>query len=94
MIHVAEIQHAVAKHYGLTMADLRGPGRKRVFIAPRHVAMYLARRMTPQSFRQIGSRFGGRDHTTVLSACQKIKRLRASDPQLSEDISAIVRMIP
>lgn len=94
MIRVAEIQHAVAKHYGVTMAEIRGPGRKRAFIAPRHIAMYLSRRMTPQSFRQIGLRFGGRDHTTIHSACQKIKRLRANDPQISADIGAIVRMIP
>lgn len=94
MIRVAEIQHAVATHYGLTMADLRGPGRKRVLIAPRHVAMYLSRRMTPQSFRQIGLRFGGRDHSTVRSAWVKIKDLRAADPAIGEDIRAIVRMIP
>lgn len=94
MIRVAEIQHAVAKHYGLTISDLRGPERAFRVSRPRMVAMYLARRMTVRSYQQIGNSFGGRDHTTALSAFRRITDLRASDPELQDDVKAIVRLIP
>jgi chromosomal replication initiator protein len=70
----------VANHFGLTAADLTGKSRTKTVAEARGLAMYVARRLTDASYAQIGRQFGGRDHTTVLHACQKITRLVAKEP--------------
>lgn len=94
MIRVAEIQHAVAQHFGLTIADLRGTARERRVARPRQVAMYLSRRMTTRSLQEIGNQFGGRDHTTVLYASRHITKLRDNDPDLHDDVREVLKLIP
>ena len=77
---IEAIQREVASYFGVKLHDLKGPKRHRAVAHPRMVAMYLARQLTAMSYPEIGSRFGGKDHSTVISAVRKIERLCAEDP--------------
>jgi chromosomal replication initiator protein len=77
---IEAIQREVASYFGVKLHDLKGPKRHRAVAHPRMVAMYLARRLTSMSYPEIGSRFGGKDHSTVISAVRKIERLCGTDP--------------
>jgi chromosomal replication initiator protein len=77
---IEAIQREVASYFGVKLHDLKGPKRHRAVAHPRMVAMYLARKLTAMSYPEIGSRFGGKDHSTVISAVRKIERLAATDP--------------
>jgi chromosomal replication initiator protein len=92
-ITVDEIQKAVAEHYGLKQADLLSERRTRAVARPRQTAMYLAKQLTTRSYPDIGRRFGGRDHTTVLHAVRTIERLAAEDPALARDVEALTRRL-
>ncbi len=92
-ITIEEIQKAVVEHYGLRMADMTSARRQRQVARPRQVAMYLAKLLTPRSLPEIGRRFGGRDHTTVMHAVRQIERLQAEDRQLADDIEALKRRL-
>lgn len=81
-----EILAAVAEHYGVTPADLKSKGRSKEVVRPRQVAMYLIRQLTGASLPEIGQFFGGRDHTTVLYATQKIGKLLAEDAELRRTV--------
>jgi chromosomal replication initiator protein len=88
-LSIATIQQVVADHYGLQTNDLLGPKRTKTIALPRQIAMYLSRELTKSSLVDIGRRFGGRDHTTVMHACDKLRSLQSSDPTLSETLHAI-----
>jgi chromosomal replication initiator protein len=92
-ITVDDIQKAVAEHFGLKQADLLSERRTRAVARPRQAAMYLAKQLTTRSLPDIGRRFGGRDHTTVLHAVRRIEELRAQDPTLAADIEAVARKL-
>ena len=92
-ITVDEIQKATSEHFGLKQADLISPGRARALARPRQAAMWLAKQLTTRSLPDIGRRFGGRDHTTVLHAVRRIEELRAADPQLARDLEVLVRRL-
>ena len=92
-ITVDDIQKTVADHYGLKQADLLCERRTRAVARPRHVAMYLAKSLTTRSYPDIGRRFGGRDHTTVLHAVKRIEALKAEDPALAADIELLARKL-
>ncbi len=92
-ITVDDIQKAVAEHYGLKQADLLCERRTRAVARPRHAAMYLAKQLTTRSYPDIGRRFGGRDHTTVLHAVKRIEVLKNEDVVLAADLDAIVRKL-
>ncbi|BBK34923.1 chromosomal replication initiator protein DnaA [Allostella sp. ATCC 35155] len=92
-ITIEEIQKRVAEHFSIRMADMHSARRARAVARPRQVAMYLCKQLTPRSLPEIGRKFGGRDHTTVMHAVRKIEELRASDPNLSEDIELLRRML-
>jgi chromosomal replication initiator protein len=92
-VSVEEIQRRVAEHYHIRLADLVGPKRLRSFARPRQVAMFLAKTMTSRSLPDIGRRFGGRDHTTVIHGVRKIEELRAIDPQIADDLDALKRAL-
>ena len=83
------IKKAVAEFYGVKISDLESSKRSRVFVGPRQVAMYLIRKHTPLSLPQIGSEFGGRDHTTVMHSCEKIEEEIKNNDSLLEKISII-----
>ena len=92
-ITVDEIQKATSEHFGLKQADLISPGRARALARPRQAAMWLAKQLTTRSLPDIGRRFGGRDHTTVLHAVRRIDELRAADPQLARDLEILTRRL-
>lgn len=74
-LSVDQIMRTVASHFDITVADMKGKRRTRAISEPRQVAMYLARKHTNHSYPELGRRFGGKDHTTVLAACQKLTEL-------------------
>jgi len=81
-ITVEAVQKAVASHFSVRIADLKGPRRHKGISRPRMIAMFLARELTGSSFPEIGLRFGGKDHSTVINACKRITKLRDEDPEL------------
>ena len=92
-VTIDEIQKRVAEHYNIRLADMHSARRARAVARPRQVAMYLCKQLTPRSLPEIGRKFGGRDHTTVMHAVRKIEELRASDRVMAEDIELLRRML-
>jgi chromosomal replication initiator protein len=92
-VTVDDIQKATAEHFGLKQIDLVSERRNRAIARPRQAAMWLAKQLTTRSLPDIGRRFGGRDHTTVLHAVRRIEELKAGDPQLTRDLEALVRKL-
>lgn len=92
-IKIEDIQRLVAKYYQISKADLLSERRNRTVVLPRQIAMYLAKTLTMRSLPEIGRRFGGRDHTTVLHAVRKIDELVKQDAQIAEDMELIKRQL-
>ena len=92
-VTVEEIQRKVSEHYNIRLSDLIGPRRVRTIARPRQVAMYLAKQLTVRSLPEIGRRFGGRDHTTVMHGVKRIKDLQATDTQIAEDVELLRRSL-
>ncbi|KIN74499.1 chromosomal replication initiator protein DnaA [Sulfitobacter guttiformis] len=92
-ITVEEIQRKVSDHYNIRLSDMIGPKRLRNFARPRQVAMYLCKHMTSRSLPEIGRRFGGRDHTTVMHGVRRIEELKVSDGQIAEDLELLRRAL-
>ena len=92
-IRIEEIQRVVARHYNVSKQDLLSNRRTRTIVKPRQIAMYLAKTMTPRSLPEIGRRFGGRDHTTVLHAVRKIEGLTGEDTKLAQEVELLKRLI-
>tara|TARA_R110002110_G_scaffold13596_19_gene64830 strand:+ start:1384 stop:2757 length:1374 start_codon:yes stop_codon:yes gene_type:complete len=92
-ISVEEIQRKVSDHYNIRLSDMIGPKRLRSYARPRQVAMYLCKQMTSRSLPEIGRRFGGRDHTTVMHGVKRIEELKASDDQIAEDLQLLRRAL-
>ena len=92
-VTIDEIMRKVSDHYNIRMADLLGPRRARAVSRPRQVAMFLSKSLTTKSLPEIGRRFGGRDHTTVIHAVKRVEELRAIDSQISEDVELLRRML-
>jgi len=90
---IEEIQRKVAEHYNIRLADMIGPKRVRTIARPRQVAMYLAKQLTLRSLPEIGRRFGGRDHTTIMHGVRRIGELMATDSQLSDDLQLLRRLL-
>ena len=92
-IGVDVIQRSVAEFFSLTANDLRGKKRTKAIAFPRQVAMYITRRLTEYSTTEVGSEFGGRDHTTVMYACQKVEERMKTDATLEPTIQQIIRSL-
>ncbi|MDY0240659.1 MAG: chromosomal replication initiator protein DnaA [Rhodospirillaceae bacterium] len=92
-ISIEEIQKRVAEYFNIRVADMHSARRARQVARPRQVAMYLSKQLTTRSLPEIGRKFGGRDHTTVMHAVKKIEELRASDTSFAEDIELLRRML-
>jgi chromosomal replication initiator protein len=92
-VSLDNIQRTVAEYYKIKVADLMSRRRSRSVARPRQVAMALARELTNHSLPEIGDSFGGRDHTTVLHGCRKIKELRESNSDISEDYKNLLRSL-
>lgn len=93
LVTIENIQKTVADYYKVRVADLLSKRRSRSVARPRQVAMALAKELTSHSLPEIGDAFGGRDHTTVLHACKRIKELRDSETRMSEDYSNLLRTL-
>nr|WP_026172595.1 chromosomal replication initiator protein DnaA [Asticcacaulis benevestitus] len=92
-VTVDEIQKLVSDHFGLKQADLLSERRTRAIARPRQVAMWLCKQHTTRSYPDIGRRFGGRDHTTVLHAVKKVEELLQADDQIARDVEALTRKL-
>ncbi|WP_374391999.1 chromosomal replication initiator protein DnaA [Sphingopyxis sp.] len=92
-ITIDEIQRAVCAHYRLDKSEMASKRRVRAVARPRQVAMYLAKELTPRSYPEIGRRFGGRDHSTVIHAVRTVEALRVADSELDAEIAAIRRSL-
>jgi len=92
-ITIDEIQRKTADHYNLRLPDMHSARRARNVARPRQVAMYLAKQLTSRSLPEIGRKFGGRDHTTVMHAVRKIEELMEDDTQIAQDVDVIRRAL-
>jgi chromosomal replication initiator protein len=92
-VTIDEIQKRVAEHFNIRFADMHSARRARAVARPRQVAMYLAKHLTSRSLPEIGRKFGGRDHTTVMHAVKKVEELRQADSTFSEDVDLLRRML-
>jgi chromosomal replication initiator protein len=92
-VTIEEIQKKVAEHFNIRIADMHSARRSRAVARPRQVAMYLAKQLTARSLPEIGRKFGGRDHTTVMHAVKKVDELRQADSAFAEDVELLRRML-
>lgn len=89
-VNAENIRDVVAEYYGVSVKDLLGKKRARPIVRPRQMAMALVRELTQDSFPEIGQAFGGRDHTTVIHACEQVAKLRETDPDVKKDYQALL----
>jgi chromosomal replication initiator protein len=92
-VTIDEIQRRVAEHFNIRLSEMTSERRARSVARPRQVAMYLAKQLTTRSLPEIGRKFGGRDHTTVMHAVRKVQELTLSDRALAEDVELLRRML-
>lgn len=92
-ITIEEIQRKVSEHFNIRLSDMVGPKRLRSYARPRQIAMYLCKQLTSRSLPEIGRRFGGRDHTTVMHGVRRIEELKQSDVQIAEDVELLGRAL-
>lgn len=90
---IDEIMKKVCEYYNVRMTDMVSPRRSRSIARPRQMAMYLAKKLTPRSYPEIGRKFGGRDHTTILHGVRKIESLITTDSQIAEDAQILQRKL-
>jgi len=93
LVSIDNIQKKVAEYFQIRVGDLLSKSRSRSVTRPRQIAMSLAKELTSHSLPEIGDAFGGRDHTTVLHACRKIKELRDSENRIKEDYQTLLRIL-
>ncbi|MFV2051316.1 chromosomal replication initiator protein DnaA [Aliiroseovarius sp. YM-037] len=92
-ITIEEIQRKVSEHYNIRLSEMIGPKRLRTIARPRQIAMYLSKHLTSRSLPEIGRRFGGRDHTTVMHGVRKVEELKSIDNQIAEDLELLRRSL-
>ncbi len=92
-VTIEEIQKRVSAHFNVRVADMHSARRARAVARPRQVAMYLSKQLTSRSLPEIGRKFGGRDHTTVMHAVRKVEELKATDSGFAEDVELLRRML-
>lgn len=92
-ITIEEIQKQVSGHFNIRVSDMHSARRARSVARPRQVAMYLAKQLTSRSLPEIGRKFGGRDHTTVMHAVRKVEELRERDQAFADDVELLRRML-
>ena len=92
-VSVEDIQRKVAEHYNIRLSDMHSPRRARMVARPRQIAMYLAKALTEHSLPEIGRKFGGRDHTTIMHGVRRIEELIVNDSSIREDVELLRRAI-
>lgn len=90
---ITAIQRIVCKHFGITMAQMTGQRRHTKVVRPRQVAMYFCRQLTERSWPDIGRRFGGKDHTTVLAAIRRIEKMMTESPEFNLEVNQLRRTV-
>lgn len=93
LVSIENIQKTVAEYFKIRVSDMLSKRRSRSIARPRQIAMGLAKELTRHSLPEIGDAFGGRDHTTVLHACRKVKELRETEPRVDEDYKNLLRRL-
>ncbi|MGH7419308.1 MAG: helix-turn-helix domain-containing protein, partial [Candidatus Rokuibacteriota bacterium] len=93
IITIEHIQRKVAEFFGIKLGDMRAKNRTKAVAFPRQIAMYLARQLTHASLTEIGRTFGGKDHTTVLHAVEKIQTLLQEDPKFKKTLDTLTQSI-
>lgn len=93
LVNIDNIQKTVAEYYKIKMADILSKRRNRSVVRPRQMAMSLAKKLTTHSLPEIGEAFGGRDHTTVIHACRKVKELALTDTEIADDFKNLLRIL-
>ncbi|MBX9977831.1 MAG: chromosomal replication initiator protein DnaA, partial [Alphaproteobacteria bacterium] len=88
-VTIDDIQKRVAEYYNIKLTEMHSAKRSQNIARPRQIAMYLAKTLTPRSLPEIGRRFGGRDHTTVIHAVRKVEELMEKDPELASDLGIL-----
>ena len=92
-IKIDDILKIVGRHYNVAKSDLLSPRRARTVVVPRQIGMYLAKKLTSRSLPEIGRRFGGRDHSTVLHAVRKIDEQIRTDEKMAKDVALLIRLV-
>ncbi len=92
-LSILQIQEEVAKYYHISLKDLKGKKRVKSIVVPRQIAMYLSRELTDNSLPKIGADFGGKDHTTVIHAHEKIQQLLEKDATIQNEVSEIKNLL-
>ena len=92
-VRVDDILKVIGRHFNVARADLLSPRRARSVVMPRQIGMYLAKKLTPRSLPEIGRRFGGRDHSTVLHAVRKIETQMKTDERLGREVALLTRLV-
>jgi chromosomal replication initiator protein len=92
-VRIEDILRIVSRHYKVPRNDLLSSRRSRDVVRPRQIAMYLAKALTSRSLPEIGRRFGGRDHTTVLHSVRKVEQMIKDDAELGQEIELLKRML-
>jgi chromosomal replication initiator protein len=92
-IRIEDILRVVSRHYGISRGDILSERRHRSVVWPRQIGMYLAKQLTSRSLPEIGRRFGGRDHTTVLHAIRKIDGVISADARLKDEVEELKRQL-
>ena len=92
-ISIESIQKVVSDNYQISVSDLKGKKRDKKFTVPRHIALYIAKEITEYTYSELGIEFGGRDHSTVMHSCEKIKELITTDASLNSKIKLLIRDI-
>ena len=92
-LSIEAVQKEVANYFNIKLADLKSQQRHQAVARPRQIAMYLARKLVKASYPELGNRFGGKDHTTVLSACRKVDELIKSDQKTRNIVDELERRL-
>ena len=92
-ISIESIQKVVADNYQISVSDLKGKKRDKKFTVPRQIALFIAKEITEYTYSELGIEFGGRDHSTVMHSCDKIKELMTTDPTLNSKIKLLKVLI-
>jgi chromosomal replication initiator protein len=93
VITIDQIQRKVSDYFGIKLSELKAKNRTKAVAFPRQIAMYLCRQLTHASLSEIGRAFGGKDHTTVLHAVDKIRSLLQEDPKLHKQVDGLIQGI-
>ena len=92
-IEVKDIQSIISKYFNISINDLISDKKKLIYSYPRHIAMYISRKYTDLTFKEIGYLFGNRDHSTVLYAIRKIEKIKSRKKNIKNDINNIVNLL-